>query len=114
MRFGGVTRSNTAMQGRILAGRRKQKYQNIKFHPSSFPNLISSPKSVSDDFLTLAHLATEPDEESLAHLRLISAKNKTKQNKTKNQNNTKQMVAGAPWWEDWRTAPFTWQEAGRG
>lgn len=26
---------------------------------------------------------------------------------------TKQMVTGAPWWEDWRIAPSTWQEAGQ-
>lgn len=43
MRFGGVKRSNTPKSCMILAGRRKQRYQNIKFHPSFFPNLISSP-----------------------------------------------------------------------
>lgn len=88
MRFGGVKRSNTPMRGRILAGRRKQKYQNIKFYLTSLPDLFSYIyyKSVSEDFLTLAHPATELVEESLAHLRLISAKKKIKK---KSKNKTK-------------------------
>lgn len=98
MSFG--VKKNTPMRGRIPASRRKEKYRKIQIRPPSFPVFLSLTCTINwyQMTLILPHPAKESAEEVSPQANAPPR--------------AKRMADGAPWWEHWRTAPSTGQEAG--
>lgn len=94
-----VKRNNTPMKSSFLASGR-QKYPKIQFHSPLFPIFIFP--TCTEYLMTLSFIPPNKG----VHRRHCLIPDQP-------WSRTKEMVAGAPWWEDWRTAPPTWQEAGK-